>query len=100
MAKSIMQTDKNVCFLCREPATYADPLDKHHIFGGALRKKSEHYGLTVYLHHSKCHIFEPEAVHNNAEVCRQLQSDAQHAAMKKYGWSEDDFRAEFGKSYL
>jgi hypothetical protein len=28
---------------------YADPLDKHHIFGGAYRKKSEKYGLYVYL---------------------------------------------------
>lgn len=100
MAKSIIQTDKTRCFLCGEPATWADPLDKHHIFGGALRKKSEHYGLTVWLHHSKCHIFGSEAVHNDAEVCRDLQTQAQKAAMKKYGWSEEEFRAEFGKSYL
>ena len=100
MSKSIMQTNKSVCYLCGEPASYADPLDKHHVFGGALRKKSEHYGLTVYLHHSRCHIFGNEAVHVSADVREQLQRDAQLAAMKEYGWTVDEFREEFGKNYL
>lgn len=100
MSKSIMQTDKTRCYLCGWAATYADPLDKHHVFGGALRKKSERYGLTVYLHHSSCHIFSSEAVHNNAEVCRQLQAAAQKAAMEKYGWTVEDFREIFGKNYI
>lgn len=38
------------CWLCGRNGT-AEPLDKHHIFGGAYRKKSEKYGLTVYLCH-------------------------------------------------
>ena len=100
MSKSIMQTDKSRCYLCREPASYNDPLDKHHVFGGANRRKSEHYGLTVYLHHSACHIFGKCAVHNDSEVCRRLQREAQKAVMKKYGWTVDEFRAEFGKNYL
>lgn len=33
------------CFLCHQ---YCDT-EKHHIFGGALRKKSEKYKLTVQL---------------------------------------------------
>ena len=41
------------CFLCGRNGA-DDPLDKHHIFGGAYRKKSERYGLTVYLCHDRC----------------------------------------------
>ena len=36
------------CFLCGRNDT-GDPLERHHIFGGANRKKSEKYGLVVYL---------------------------------------------------
>ena len=39
------------CFLCGATGG-ADPLDRHHIFPGtANRKKSEKYGLVVYLWH-------------------------------------------------
>lgn len=96
--KSILQEDKTKCFLCGGNAF--EPLDKHHVFGGAYRSKSEKYGLTVYLHHSKCHIFGAGAVHQNAEVNKLLKKYAQTVAMDKYKWSEDDFRREFGKSYL
>jgi hypothetical protein len=77
-----------------------EPLDCHHVFGAANRNKSEKYGLTVYLHHSKCHIFGENAVHKNAEINRKLQAIAQKKAMKHYGWSIEDFRKEFGKNYL
>ena len=35
------------CWLCGRNGT-AEPLDKHHIFGGAYRKKSEKYGLREF----------------------------------------------------
>lgn len=100
MAKSILQHDKTRCYLCGGFPTFYDPLDKHHIFGGALRNKSERDGLTVYLHHNKCHIFGAEAVHVNAEKNRALQAEAQKAAMERYGWSVEDFRREYYKNYL
>jgi hypothetical protein len=65
-----------------------------------MRSKSEKYGLTVYLHHNKCHIFGENAVHRNAEVNRKLQVFAQKKAMKVYGWDVDTFRKEFYKNYL
>lgn len=77
-----------------------DPLDLHHIFPAANRKKSEKYGLTVYLCHNQCHIFGKHAVHNNATTMKQLQRYGQLKAMQEQGWTEDDFRREFGKSYL
>ena len=100
MAKSILQTDKRRCYLCGQPATWNDPLDKHHVFGGARRKKSEKYGLTVYLHHSNCHIYGKYSVHRNGMVSRALKAEAQRKSMQHYGWSEDDFRQIFEKSYL
>lgn len=96
---SIIQKDKTKCFICKQNAC-GDPLDKHHIFYGAMRKKSEKYGLTVYLHHNSCHIFGKYAVHVNAKVNRKLQAIAQKKAMEHYGWDIDTFRKEFSRNYL
>ena len=96
---SILQKDKTKCFICKQNAN-GDPLDKHHIFGGALRKKSERYGLTVYLHHDRCHIFGKESVHKNARINRKLQAFAQEKAMEHYGWDVERFIKEFYKNYL
>lgn len=96
---SIMQDDSTHCFLCGMNANL-EPLDLHHIFNKADKQKSEKYGLMVYLHHNKCHIFGKNAVHQNAEVNRKLKADAQRKAMEHYGWTVDDFRAIFGKNYL
>lgn len=88
------------CFLCGSTGG-ADPLDRHHIFPGtANRKKSEKYDLVVYLCHNRCHIFGGRAVHNNAATMKQLQRYGQLKVMQAQGWTEDDFRREFGKSYL
>mgnify|MGYP004701668603 FL=1 len=78
----------------------SDPLDLHHIFPGAYRKKSEKYGLVVYLCHNRCHIFAKTAVHQNEGQMRRLKRYGQLRAMREQGWTEDDFRREFGKSYL
>ena len=87
------------CFLCGRNGAQ-DPLDKHHIIGGAYRKKSEKYGLVVYLCHNKCHIFGGMSVHKNATTMRQLRRYGQLKAMREQGWTEADFIREFGKSYL
>lgn len=97
--KSILQDDATRCYICGGYAC-GDPLDKHHVFGGAMRSKSEKYGLTVYLHHAQCHIFGKYAVHQNAEINNALKAKAQTKAMQYYGWDVDDFRREFYKNYL
>lgn len=96
--KSIIQENKNVCYLCGRSGS--EPLDCHHVFGGASRKKSEQYGLKVYLHHYSCHIFGAGAVHANGEVNRKLKADIQRKAMRYYGWSIEEFIRMFGKNYL
>lgn len=87
------------CWLCGRNGT-ADPLDKHHIFGEANRKKSEKLGLYVYLCHDRCHIFGKYAVHNNAATMELLHKYGQEKAMKEQGWTVEEFIMEFGKNYL
>lgn len=91
--KSIMQSEKE-CYMCGSQRA----LEKHHIFGGPNRKFSEKYGLTVWLCHW-CHNEPPNGVHHNAKMMKMLRWQGQLAAMSKYGWTEDDFRKVFGRSY-
>lgn len=99
MAESIIQQDKTHCFIC-EMSECGDHLDKHHIFGGALRGKSEQYGLTVYIHHNKCHIFGKNSAHMNRNVQAKLERIAQKKAMEYYGWTAEEFSRIFYKNYL
>lgn len=96
---SIIQKDKERCFLCGMIG-YVDPLDKHHVYYGSLRSKSERYGLTIYLHHDRCHIYGDQAVHKNAKIDRKIKKYVQKVAMSHYGWTTEDFIKLFGKNYL
>lgn len=87
------------CFLCGKNGC-GDPLDRHHIFGEASRKKSERYGLTVYLCHSECHENGRYAVHNNTETMERLHKYGQAKVMREQGWTVEEFICEFGKNYL
>jgi len=92
--KSIIQEERE-CYLCGSQRD----LEKHHVFGGPNRHWSEVYGLTVYLCHT-CHNEPPFGVHHNAEAMQALRQKVQRIAMEHYGWSVEDFRAIFGRSYL
>ena len=92
---SIIQKHTDRCFICHS----RNWLEWHHVFGGALRSKSERLGLKVRLCHY-CHNEPPNGVHQNREIRLKLQSYAQKKAMKYYEWSEEDFRSEFYKSYI
>ena len=87
------------CWLCSRNGC-GDPLDKHHIFGGANRSKSERYGLYVYLCHNRCHENGPDAVHRNPETAQRLHEYGQRLVMEEQNWTADEFRFEFGKNYL
>lgn len=87
------------CWLCGANGS-ADPLDRHHIFGGANRKKSERLGLVVDLCHHSCHIFGPEAAHQNKNTMLRLKKYGQRKAMEENGWDTARFISEFGKNYL
>lgn len=88
-----------VCFLCGRNGV-GDPLDAHHIFGGANRKLSERYALVVPLCHDRCHENGKNAVHRNAATAQALHEFGQRLAMERMGWSIEEFRAVFGRNYL
>lgn len=88
------------CWLCGRNGN-DDPLDRHHIYGGPRRKLSEKDGLVVYLCHNRCHIFGPEAVHNNATKMNILHRYGERKWLSENpGKTVDDFIARYGKNYL
>ena len=87
------------CWLCGRNGS-DDRLELHHIFPAAYRSKSDKLGLTVYLCGARCHKLGKYAVHNNAETMRKLKVYGQQKAMEENGWTIEDFRREFGKTYL
>ena len=87
------------CWLCGKNGA-GEPLDHHHIFGGANRRKSEKLGLVVELCHGSCHIFGERAAHRCRETAQALHEYGQRLAMERMGWSTADFVREFGRNYL
>lgn len=92
--KSIIQTDKQECYLCGGRAS-----EEHHVMKGTSNRKwSEKYGLKVYLC-PICHRIGKHAVHNNRETDLRLIQTAQKIFELQVG-TREDFRRIFGKSYL
>ena len=81
---SILQDDKNKCFLCHRQLK----LDKHEALGGRNRQLSMKYGLVYYLCR-KCHS-EAEI---NIETKNYLKEYARKIFIKNY--SEEKFTEEF-----
>ena len=87
------------CWLCGRNGAQ-DPLDRHHIFGGAYRAKSEKHGLVVDLCHHRCHIFGKDAAHKSRKTMLKLKQYGQRKAMQEQGWTVEDFIREFGRNYI
>lgn len=92
---SVFTDDMDHCYL-----TGCAPVERHHIFGGSCRDASEKRGFVVPL--------RPDLHPNGAHFCRTkdnlkidilLKRKAQEYYEAHYG-SRDDFRREFGKSYI
>ena len=90
-----MKRVERECFFCGS----REWLERHHLFGGSNRKKSEKYGLVVDLCHYH-HNEPPYGVHHNKEAMAYLHRCGQIKAMREQGWTVDEFRREFGKNYL
>ena len=94
--ESIIQKDREHCFICGKNGGYWG-LDAHHVFFGSNRKKSDKYGLIVFLCHDTCHL---NGVHKNAKVDRAVKKVVQQRAMQHYGWTTEEFIKIFRKNYI
>ncbi len=84
------------CWLCGKVGA----VERHHIFGGSNRNKSERDGLVVLLCGDTCHRNGPRAAHRSAETALELKKYGERKWMYDNEASTDDFRREYGKNYL
>ena len=84
------------CWLCGKVGA----VERHHIFGGSNRDKSERDGLVVLLCGDTCHRNGPRAAHQCAETALEIKKYGERKWMYKHEASTDDFRREYGKNYL
>jgi len=91
--KSILTEDFSECLFCESHRW----IERHHVFGGANRKKSTKYKLIAPLCHY-CHNEYPEGVHHNAANNKKLKQIGQKAFEKHY--PNLCFCEIFGKNYL
>lgn len=90
---SVFTDDMDTCIF-----TGSNVVERHHVFSSVYRKKSEKYGFIVPLRPD----YHPNGVHagkNAKEIDTQLKQMAQEYWEAHYG-SREDFRREFGRSYL
>ena len=95
-APSILQEDLTYCIWCGRRDR---KLDRHEPFNAALRKKSKKYGLWVMLCHEDCHQ-GPHGVHSDAKKANKLRYYAQKTACEHYGWTPEEWRERFYRSYV
>lgn len=80
------------CIFCGS----TEPLNRHEVFHGPYRSKAKRLGLWANIC-PECH----RQLHNSRpEMDKQLKQVGQWAAMGHYGWTVQQFRDNFGKSYL
>ena len=69
--------------------------DRHHIFNGSMRNKSEEYGAVINVCR-RCH----EQIHKDAELRLRLKALWQRKIMNEYRWTTEEFIQHFYKNYL
>lgn len=92
--KTVIQDNKE-CYVCK---TTLGLHDHHILYGTANRKKSELYGLKVWLC-ARHHNLSNEGVHFNRELDLQLKRLAQQYYETNYG-CRLEFIDTFGRNYL
>ena len=89
-APTIMQKAERCYMCCR-----SDSLKRHEIYGSSNREKSKAFGLWVWIC-PDCH-YDLHFAH--AERKMWLREQGQIRAQSHYGWTENEFRGKFGRSY-
>ena len=71
-------------------------LERHHVFNGAFRSKSEEYGAVVEI----CRECHDDLHHHHPAKYVWLKREWQDKLMAWNEWTEDDSIREFGRNYL
>ncbi|MDD3363237.1 MAG: phosphoenolpyruvate carboxykinase [Hespellia sp.] len=92
---SILTDDLDHCMM-----TGSNVVERHHVFGGAFKAKSEYYGFIAPLRPD----LHPNGVHfqdtkENKKIDKYLKRMCQRYYEKHCG-TRDQFRNEFGRNYL
>ena len=93
MSKSIIQEDKDICYICNN--YIYNGRDCHHIYGGGNRRKSDKDGMFVYVHRC-CHRW----LHDHPKSNENYKKRCQKIWMNYYGKSKEDFIKRYGRNYL
>lgn len=91
--KSVFTNNMDCCIF-----TGSYRVERHHIFGGPNRKRSEKYGFVVPLRPD----YHPNGVYfdkKNGDIDAILKKQAQKYYEENIG-TREEFRKEFGKSWL
>ena len=92
----IHDLEERTCLVCGSTQN----IHIHEVFfGTSNRQNSIKHGLCVCLC-GRHHNLSYEGVHFNKELDKKLKKHAQKIAMKKYGWTTEDFIRIFGKNYI
>lgn len=91
--KSVLVDDVDHCIFC-----FKSHPEEHHVFNGPNRKIADKYHLTVPLC-SRHHTIGADSPHQNKIIDLALKCWGQSYYEDHIG-SREDFRREFGKSYL
>lgn len=72
---------------------------KHHIFGGAYRKKADEDGLVIFLT-PQMHNMSNQGIHFNKWFDTYAKKEGQRRYMEYYGKTKEDFIKRYGHNYL
>ena len=105
--KSIMGSEKGVCYLCQKNGLYArKDTECHHVFGGGNRGVCDEDGVTVHLcrrHHHLCHNGS-----QSAKLRYMLHKEGERKWIEVYGPDIlrnggdpiEEFMKRYGRNYL
>lgn len=78
------------CDICLKWKT----LERHHVFNGAFRNKSEEYGAVVEI----CRECHDDLHHRHPAKYKWLKRQWRDLLMAENGWTTEDFIREFGRA--
>ena len=91
-APTLIPWQEGECMICGH---YDRPLQRHEVFHGPYRETSKRLGCWVLI----CDVCHDKLHHSDCSSEKKLKYIMQNRAMKKYGWTVEQFREHFGKDY-